>query len=250
MTALRHVAALYDIHGNLPALEAVLAEIAKEQVDLIVIGGDVFPGPMGVEVMLLLSSLETPVTYIRGNGDRETLAARAGAVSATLPPPVQEVMRWCASTMTEPIAERVQQWPATTTLAVDGLGDVLFCHATPLDDTTIVTKRTSDADVTQHFGGASARTVVCGHTHMPYDRQIGNMRIVNAGSVGMPFADPGAYWLMLGPGVELRKTPYDFSAAALRIEQSDYPEAATFAATSITHPPSEAAMLDRFTALT
>lgn len=88
--------------------------------------------------------------------------------------------------------------------------------------------------------------MICGHTHMQFDRQIGGTRIVNAGSVGMPFGEPGAYWLSLDPGVELRHTHYDLMAAADRVRATDYPQADDFAESNVLRPPSEAEMLDLF----
>jgi predicted phosphodiesterase len=243
----RRVAALYDIHGNLPALDAVLAEVARERVDLIVVGGDVFPGPMAVESLQMLLSLQTPVTFIRGNGDRETLAARHGSATPTLPPPVQVVLRWCGSTVADPLADRMRDWPLTFTCSIAGLGAVLFCHATPHDDTTIITSRTAEVEVTRHLAGIEEQTIVCGHTHMQYERSIGATRLLNAGSVGMPFGAAGADWLLLGPDVVMRHTDYDLAAAADRVRQSGYPDAESFAAANILAPPTAATMLDRFT---
>jgi hypothetical protein len=81
---------------------------------------------------------------------------------------------------------------------------------------------------------------------MPFDRTIGRTRVVNAGSVGMPFGEPGADWLLLGPAIELRHTAYDLEAAARAIRQTAYPDAETFAARSVLNPPSEAQMLEIF----
>ncbi len=89
--------------------------------------------------------------------------------------------------------------------------------------------------------------VVCGHTHMQFDRTVGDTRVVNAGSVGMPFGERRAYWLLLGPALELRRTNYDLSAAARRIEASDYPGASDFAAQNVMTPPAELELLERFT---
>src|SRR6185436_13016266 len=93
----------------------------------------------------------------------------------------------------------------------------------------------------------NAAMVVCGHTHMQFDRTVGRTRIVNAGSVGMPFAAPGAYWLLLGPDVQLRHTHYDLSRAADRIRASGYPQAEQFAANNVLQPPPEEQMVDIFT---
>ena len=67
---------------------------------------------------------------------------------------------------------------------------------------------------------------------------------MNAGSVGMPFGEPGADWLLLGPGVEHRRTSFDLAGAAQRIRATDYPEAQQFAAGNVLEPPTEAAMIE------
>ena len=81
---------------------------------------------------------------------------------------------------------------------------------------------------------------------MQFDRMIGRTRVVNAGSMGMPFGEPGAYWLLLGSDVQLRHTPYDLAKAAERIRETNYPQAEEFAARNILQPPSEEEMLERF----
>ena len=137
-------------------------------------------------------------------------------------------------------------WPRTLRLEVRGLGDVLFCHATPRSDTEIFTRLTPEDVVAPAFASADAMLVVCGHTHMPFDRTIGGKRVVNAGSVGMPFGKPGADWLLLGPDVTFRHTSVDLAKAAERIRASDYPQAEEFAAQNILQPPSEEEMLKLF----
>ena len=240
------VAAIYDIHGNLPALEAVLAEIRQAQVDLVVVGGDVLPGPMPRETIARLQELDVPVRYITGNGDRIVLEQLAGAESATVPEQVREVVRWVARQL-EPEQQRLLgSWPATLRLEIDELGTVLFCHATPRNDTEIFTRLTAEDRLLPIFDGVDARLVVCGHTHMQFDRTIGRTRVVNAGSVGMPFGECGAYWLLLGPGVQLRCTAYDLAAAADRVRATSYPDARAFAEREILHPRSETEMLDLF----
>jgi putative phosphoesterase len=239
------VAAIYDIHGNLPALEAVLQEIGDAGVDEIVVGGDVVPGPMPRETLARLLALDLPVRFIRGNGDRVVLEAMAGVDSPEVPEPYRAGVRWVAEQMRE-FEPVMAGWPLTLDLEIDGLGEVLFCHATPRSDSAIFTRRTPDERVLSLFDGAGAPLVVCGHTHMRFDRTVGTMRVVNAGSVGMPFGEPAADWLLLGPGVEPRRTRYDLEAAAARIRATAYPEAEDFAARSVLHPPSEAEMLDAF----
>ena len=235
------IAALYDIHGNLPALEAVLRDVETTGVDRIVVGGDVLPGPMPSECLARLMNLDVPVHFIQGNGDREVIAP-TGAV----PEPYRESMRWNAEQLRPEDAERLARWPLTIRLDAGDLGAVLFCHATPRNDTEIFTRLTPEERLLGIFGGFGISIAVCGHTHMQFDRTIGGVRVINAGSVGMPFGDPGAYWLMLGPGVELRRTPYDLADAAQRIRFTGYPKADEFAARNVLQPPTEEEMLAAF----
>ena len=194
------VAALYDIHGNLPALEAVLREVRDAGVERIVIGGDVLPGPMPRECLTRLLDLDLPIQFIRGNGDREVIAP-TGAV----PEAYRASMRWNAAQLSA--AEiQIAGALAADLHPDDGLGDVLFCHATPRNDMEIFTRLTPDQTLVPIFATLGVGLVVCGHTHMQFDRTVGTVRVVNAGSVGMPFGEPGAYWLLLGPDVQLRRT--------------------------------------------
>src|SRR5437588_8087566 len=238
-------AALYDIHGNLPALEAVLDDIRQAQVGQVIVGGDVVPGPMPRETVGALLDLDVPVHFIHGNGDRDVLATRAGRETSAIPERVREVMRWNAQQLL-PEHERVlASWPLTLRLGIPGIGQVLFCHATPRNDTDVFTRFTPEDRLVPIFEGHNIRLVICGHTHMQFDRTIGKVRVVNAGSVGMPFGDPGGYWLLLGPDdVQLRHTSYDLQKAAERIRNSSYPQADDFAAHNVLQPPSEREMLE------
>ena len=240
------VAAIYDVHGNLPALEAVLDDVRSAAVDHVVVGGDVFPGPMPREALARLRDLDIPVQFIRGNGDRVVLAQMGGTEPSEVPEPFREVVRWVAQQL-DPEDERlVASWPATLRVEIPGLGEVLFCHATPRSDTEIFTRLTPEDRLLPLFQGLGVSLVVCGHTHMQFDRTIGRVRVVNAGSVGMPFGEPGAYWLLLGPDVQLRRTYYDLTKAAERIRDTSYPQAHDFAAHNVLQPQSEATMLESF----
>jgi putative phosphoesterase len=240
------VAALYDIHGNLPALEAVLDDVHKAGADEIVIGGDVIPGPMPRETIARLLDVDLPVRFIHGNGDREVVAVMRGIETNTVPEKFRGVMRWVADQLDGDHERLLAGWPDTIRVAIRGIGDVLFCHATPRNDMEIFTRRTPEDVLLPIFDGLGVSMVVCGHTHMQFDRTIGRVRIVNAGSVGMPFGPPGAYWLLLGPDVELRWTPYDVESAAARIRATAYPQAEDFASRNILSPPSEEEMLNAF----
>lgn len=221
----QRVAALYDVHGNLPALDAVLEEVRREGVDRIVIGGDVMPGPMVPQVLERLAALEMPVRCIRGNGDRVVLTLLDGGdVSDEVPGAFIDPVRWCGEQLDATHRAAVAQWPATLSVDIDGLGAVLFCHATPRNDVDVFLRTTPDMQLAPAFAGVISPVVVCGHTHIPFDRMIGSTRVVNAGSVGMPYVQPrGAYWLLLGPGVELRRTDYDYQAATAALRATACP---------------------------
>jgi putative phosphoesterase len=241
------VAALYDIHGNLPALDAVLQDVRQARVDQVVIGGDVVLGPMPRETLDCLLNLKIPVRYIEGNCDREVLAQIAGTGSTNLPEQVRENIRWVAQQLRLEDERVLASWPKTLSLEIRELGEVLFCHATPRNDTEIFTRLTREVQLRPVFQGVDASLVVCGHTHMQFDRMISSVRVVNAGSVGMPFGKPGADWLLLGPQVELRYTEYDLTKAAERIRGTKYPQAEDFATRNVLAPPSEEGMLAAFT---
>jgi putative phosphoesterase len=241
------VAAIYDIHANLPALEAVVEDIRQATVDQIVVGGDVLPGPMPNETIECLLSLDIPVQFILGNGDRVVLAQMRGAESSEVPEQFREVVRWVAQQL-DPEHERLLAgWPKTCRVEIRGLGEVLFCHATPRNDTEIFTRLTSEDRLLPIFEGLNVPVVVCGHTHMQFDRTIGGIRVLNAGSAGMPFGEPGAYWLLFGPDIQLRHTTYDLAKAAERIRDTKYPQAQEFAAGNVLQPPSEEKTLEAFT---
>ena len=242
------VAAIYDIHGNLPALEAVLADIRAERPDLIVVGGDVLPGPMPRETLALLHDAEMPVRFIQGNGDRESLALSAGAVVSEVPERFQPAVRWSGRQLSAAEALIVSEWPPTLGLDIHGLGRVLFCHATPRSDREIITRLTPEAAVEPLLAELNVAAVVCGHTHMQFDRMVRMTRVVNAGSVGMPFGSPGAYWLLLGPDIQRRRTAYDLEQAAARIRATAYPSAEEFATRSVLNPPTEDEMLAVYSA--
>ena len=180
----------------------------------------------------VLLDLDIPVEFIRGNGEAAALAHLAGTDAGTLPEQAREAVRWSAKQLPPEDERLLASWPATLRIEIPGLGDVLFCHATPRSDTEIFTRLTPEERLFPVFEGLDVSVIVCGHTHMQFDRTIGRIRVVNAGSVGMPFGEPGAYWLLLGPDVQLRRTPYDLAKAAERIRDTNYPQARDFAAQS------------------
>jgi putative phosphoesterase len=207
------VAAISDIHGNFPALDAVLADIENEKVDAIVVAGDSFSGPWPSEVVDLLAEVNALV--VRGNADRPDAIRAADSALAD----------WNDERLGEARLAVAAAWPLTMALDLDGLGAVLVCHATPYSDEPIYTRITPDQDLVELLGPVGADVLVCGHTHMQYDRVLSSgLRVVNPGSVGSPYEDrPGAYWALLGPDVEFRRTEYDVAATVAAIRELQAP---------------------------
>jgi len=233
------VAALYDVHGNLPALEAVLADVALEDVDVILLGGDVIVGPMPCETLDLLLQLGDGVRFLAGNHEREVVEILAGGPDPTgLPPDWAVLQRWAAGQLTSAHREAIERFEREIVLDVDGLGPTRFCHGSPRRDDEILTSITPDDAVREACSGVREPTIVGGHTHVQFDRRAGGRRLVNAGSVGLPWERPaGAYWALLGPDVTLRRAPYDLPAAAERLTGTGCPHAAELVVAALLDPP-------------
>jgi putative phosphoesterase len=213
------VAALYDIHGNFPALEAVLAEVEREDVDAIVVGGDIAAGPpQPREVVELVRSLPN-AHVIRGNADRLFAEEYTG----------DDGLDW----LLERLGDDQAEWLAGLPFSVV-LDDTLYVHAAPDDDRTIVTELTTDEKLAQLLQEVEQSRVVAGHTHMQLERRVGETLFVNAGSVGWPYEGrTGAYWALLGEDVELRRTDYDLQHTAALVRASGHPRAEEIAAENI-----------------
>jgi predicted phosphodiesterase len=240
------VAALYDIHGNLPALEATLAALDAARVERIVIGGDVVPGPMPRETLDRLLALGPRARFLRGNGDRVVVDAFDGQPLTRWPPVIREPIAWTARQLDRHHRDVLASLPETLVVNVEGLGPVLFCHASPRSDEEIITARTPAPRLRPMLEDVTQSVVVCGHTHMQFDRTVDAVRLINAGSVGMPYGRPGACWLLLGPDVRLMRTEYDLERAAALVQETSYPQAAEFASRHVMTPPTEEEALDLF----
>lgn len=229
------VAAIADIHGNLPALEAVLAEVERERPDLVVFCGDVASGPLPAETIDRLRSIRG-ARFVKGNADRGLIDEFDGNPPGEMRGPFAD---WCAQQLDRGQRDFLDSFEKTLTVdGVDGLGAVLFCHASPRNDTDVFTAESPDERVRELMAGIETAVVVCGHTHMQFDRTVDRLRIVNPGSVGMPYGGTGAYWAILGPTVDLRRTEYDLEAAAQRIRAKDWDGAAEFAENNVLAVPS------------
>jgi predicted phosphodiesterase len=221
------LAALYDIHGMAVPLEAVLAELDGEEVDAVLIGGDAVAGPQPAETLALLRALERPTHWIRGNGERALGSDAEDAVMGG--EGAKASLRFTASQLSEQDQSFLVQLPETLKLDVDGLGETLFCHASPRNDLDIVTPGTPDARFATLLEDVAERVVVAGHTHMQDDRTVDGVRWINPGSVGMPYeGEVAAFWAILGLDVELRRTPFDAERSAEALPASGWPDAQTF----------------------
>jgi predicted phosphodiesterase len=216
------VAALHDVHGFRLALETVLQEVERENVDAIVFGGDLFLGPQPAETATLVRSVDAH--FVRGNCERDP-------------------DEWTRSKLDEATVAWSQGWPLTVEL-----DDVLYCHAAPKDDMRpILTDASPPERFDEALDGVEARLVVAGHTHMQFRRD----RWANAGSIGMPYQDDvAAFWAIVSDDVEFRRTPFDVERAADEILSSGWPDAETFVAENIRRPPSRTEATAYFESLT
>lgn len=220
---IRSVAVLSDIHGVLPVLEAILAEPAVAAADLIVVTGDHAAGPQPVEVLDRLAGLGQRAVLVRGNADRE-LAAVARGASIEVP---DDVVPWAAAQLGPKHITMLEQLPHPVTLELEGFGPVVFCHGTPRDDEEVVLVDTRLERWVEAFAELpeEVRTVVCGHTHMPFVRLVDRRLVINPGSVGMPYGRPGGNWALLRDGaVSLHRSIIDVEETIAQVVAgSTYP---------------------------
>jgi predicted phosphodiesterase len=210
------ILALYDIHGNPYALDAVLADPRAQGADAVVVGGDVAPGPFVGACLDRLEAIDVPVHWVRGNGEREV----AAAVGSPPPGEADNATVSAAFTATEIGPDRARALgELPLTLALES---VLFCHASPRRDDEMLTRISAPGRWAQALGGVDAGLVVAGHTHQQDDRVVDEVRFVHAGSVGLPYEGDGdARWLWIEDGEpELRRTAYDSAGAGVRMRDA------------------------------
>lgn len=230
------IAAIYDIHGNRPALEAVLRDIERESVDVILVGGDVAWGPFPRETVELLHELDN-ARFIRGNADRE-VAHRLG-VADGLDDVTSDINAWAAGQLTKAQRMWLSGLHTAFITEVDGIGETHFCHGSPRSDEEPITPLSPQDRLDDALADVPERTIMCGHTHIQFELEVGEHEVINAGSVGLPYeGEPGAYWALLGPDVHLRKTDYDVDAATASMERSACPHVYEVFIDTILRPPS------------
>jgi predicted phosphodiesterase len=212
------VAALADVHGNAPALEAVLAEVEREQPDLIVFGGDLTWGPLPKETLALLEPLRDRARFVRGNAERDLVRFAVGEQEPT------ERSSWLVEQHGRDGLAFLQTFTSHVVVDVDGLGPTRFVHGSPRNVEEIVTERTPPERLHELLDGVDERVVATAHVHVQYDRRFERTRLFSPGSVGLPYEGRhGAFWALLGPDVELRRTDYDVDAAVERLRASAFP---------------------------
>ena len=206
------VAALADVHGNAPALEAVLVEVVAASPDLVVFCGDLTWGSLPGETLELVRSLQIPARFVRGNADRMVGVETEGRGP------------WMAAQHSAEDLVFLAGFEPTVSVDVEGLGPTCFCHGSPRSDEECVTERTPAERVREFMAGIGERTVVTAHVHVSYDREVEGVRLIGPGSVGLPYeGEPGARWALLGPDVDLRRTEYDVERAVARMRATDDP---------------------------
>ena len=230
---------LGDVHGNAVALAVVLDEVRQERVDLVLWTGDLSWGGEPSETLELVRSVGVPARYVRGNAERALLELRDGRGETPT-----ERATWMVAQHTEEDLAFLESFEHSHSVEIDALGETFFCHGSPRSDEELLTAGTPDERILAAASGIDARVLVTGHTHAQYDRRVDELRAVNPGSVGMPYEGvPGAYWTILGPEVEPRRTDYDLGEAIARLRASGFPDAEPLVET-LAEPPTAAQMIE------
>ena len=237
------VAVLADVHGNATALEAVLEDAEREATELLVHCGDLTWGPQPLETIELLEAWPAEVVCVRGNADRSVVELTA---QLAVQPDAEVTSReaWMVRAHHGRLHDLVAAFASQVTVDVEGVGRVLFCHGSPRSDEELFTVATPESRLREALDGVDADVVVTAHTHVRYERESLGRRLLNAGSVGMPYEGaPGAYWALLGPGVEFRRSDYDLATAAARYRATSDPLAEEMVETLVS-PPTAAEVIE------
>jgi putative phosphoesterase len=228
-------AVLSDVHGNAVALQAVLEELGRESVDLIVFGGDLTWGPLPEDTLALVAGISTPTLFVRGNAERALLEPSDRPT---------ERERWLQERHSPAARAFIARFAETASVEIEGFGPVLFCHGSPRSDEELVTPGTPGRRVRELAADVPQRVIVTAHTHLQFDRRVEGIRLINPGSVGMPYEGcPGAFWAVLGPDVSLRRTGYPLAEAVEHYRASGDPLAEQMVELLVT-PPTRAEVIE------
>jgi predicted phosphodiesterase len=215
---------LSDVHGNAVALEAVLEELATVGPALVVFGGDLTWGPLPRETVELLGDLRRQAVFVRGNAERGLLEA-AAEIDAGGGEELTPRERWMVERHPPALRSFLASFVESTVVEIEGFGRVRFCHGSPRSDEELITFATPEPRMRDLMAGADERILVSAHTHIQFDRHVAGIRSINPGSIGMPYEGTvgSAYWALLGPDVDLRRTAYDVDDAVHRYRATDDP---------------------------
>ena len=207
------------------ALAAVLDELRTLEPDLVVWIGDLSWGGEPGATLELVRSVEVPSLYVRGNAERFLLELRDGSTSDP-----SERERWMLAHHTAEDLDFVGAFAHSHVVEIEALGPTRFTHGSPRSDEELLTEQTPEARVRDATSGIAERVLVTGHTHVRYDRRVAGLRVLNPGSVGLPYeGEQGAFWALVGPDVEHRRTTYDVDAAVARMRATEAPRVEQFA---------------------
>jgi putative phosphoesterase len=235
--AARRVAVLSDVHGNSVALEAVLRDVEAEAPDLVVFGGDLTWGPLPEETHALIGPFADSAVFVRGNAERALAEAGARAADGA-GGELTERERWLLDRHSDEIKAFLASFVESAVVDVEGLGGVRFCHGSPRSDEELITFATPEERLRAALDGIPERVLVSAHTHLQFDRTVGDIRSVNPGSIGMPYEGKSgaAYWALLGPDVDLRYSEYDVDAAVSAYRATSDPSVDQMVALLLTPP--------------
>lgn len=209
------IALLYDIHGNDVALEAVIDDARAAGATHWLLGGDYCQaGAEPVAVLERLSALPEDTIWLRGNTERWVMHPESDDIPT-------EAMRDAALFVQDAIGKEWVKQLADLPQVLEGVPHAgaemtVFCHASPESDMVGFTDRPADTDGDAAESPYEANTIVCGHTHIQFIREVGVIEVVNPGSVGFPFdGDQRAAYALLRPdgSFDLRRVPYDVRRA-------------------------------------
>lgn len=226
-----NLAILSDIHGNIPALQAVLADLATFEIDHVIVPGDVIGfGPSPRQAAQLV--LEKGWSVIRGNNEFFLTDYKTPRALAEWDDPVQFAPTiWLDSQFDRKLKTVIGSWADTLSLYFRDAPPILVCHGTPASPWGTIYSTMTEEEIEKTLCDVEAEYVICGHTHLPMDRQSGKWRILNPGAVGVPLDGLFSASYMILEGNEegwtptFRRVPFDYDAVFEEFERSGYNQA-------------------------
>lgn len=235
---MKRIGVISDPHGNLPALEAVLAELEREELDGLVCLGDVAVGPQPAETLARVRGLGCPI--VKGNWDEWfSEGIPAAEPGNEIAKKLVEIGEFWVAQLSAADLEAMRGFVPTVELDLGGGATALCFHGSPTSNLEGIYSVTPDEALEQILGAARAPVLLCGHTHLQMLRRYGTSVVVNPGSVGLPFSDWAPHTIRIAPWAEyailgwddgrlrldLRRTTYDVDALLEQCLESGMPHA-------------------------